>query len=115
MPPPWRRPDTDKPYPDDGPSPPFRGCFWQFNNPDGAIRRRHPGLQVLISLGGWTLSRGFSDAACTEQGRRKLVDSIIRFVEKYRFDGIGGLEQHCLHKGQWHGGSVHDAVVLVWP
>jgi chitinase len=91
-------PDIDKPFPDDGLNPPFRGCFWQSNNPDGAIRKRNPNLQVLISLGGWTLSRGFSDAASSdqtkaEQSRRKLVDSIVVFLERSKVDGIGKMGQ----------------------
>jgi chitinase len=41
------------------------------------LKRANPGLRVLISLGGWTLSDFFSDAALTPESRRKLVDSCV--------------------------------------
>jgi chitinase len=41
------------------------------------LKRANPGLRVLISLGGWTLSDFFSDAVLTAESRRKLVDSCV--------------------------------------
>ena len=41
------------------------------------LKQKNPGLRVLISLGGWTLSRNFSDAVLTPQARQKLVDSCV--------------------------------------
>jgi chitinase len=38
---------------------PLRGTFGQFRK----LKARHPGLKVLWSFGGWTGSRGFTDAA----------------------------------------------------
>src|SRR5690606_36273364 len=55
------------------------------------LKRRHPHLKVLISLGGWGGSRWFSDAAATEDARRRLVTSTIDvFLRAYPglFDGI---------------------------
>ena len=40
-------------------------------------RRSTRELKVLMSLGGWTLSKYFSDAALTEQSRRTLVQSCV--------------------------------------
>ena len=37
----------------------------------------HPDLKVLISIGGWTLSKYFSDAALTEESRKAFVSSCI--------------------------------------
>ena len=58
----------------------------------GDLKQAYPHLKVLISVGGWTWSGGFSDAALTDASRRHLVESCIdRFlVGRYEgiFDGI---------------------------
>jgi chitinase len=41
------------------------------------LKAKHPQLKVLMSLGGWTLSKYFSDAALTEHSRRALVASCV--------------------------------------
>jgi hexosaminidase len=56
-----------------------------------SLKARFPHLKVLISLGGWGGSQWFSDAAATEEGRRRLVASSINvFLRQYPalFDGI---------------------------
>ena len=55
------------------------------------LKERHPHLQTLISLGGWTGSGRFSDAVATAESRRRFVDSIIAlFITRWPgvFDGI---------------------------
>jgi chitinase len=52
---------------------PLRGNFQQLR----ALKAMHPGLKVLLSLGGWTWSRYFSDAALTAATRQRLVASCI--------------------------------------
>lgn len=54
------------------------------------LKRRHPHLRTLISIGGWGAG-GFSDAALTEASRRRLVDSCLAlFFERHAgsFDGV---------------------------
>ncbi|MGJ4728223.1 glycosyl hydrolase family 18 protein [Luteimonas sp. SDU101] len=51
---------------------PLRGNWNQLKQ----LKARNPGLKVLISLGGWTWSRGFSDAARPEN-RQAFVASCI--------------------------------------
>ena len=46
------------------------------------LRRAHPHLKILVSVGGWTWSKGLSDAALTEESRRRFVDSAVRFVRR---------------------------------
>jgi len=47
----------------------------------GNLKQAYPHLKVLISVGGWTWSGGFSDAALTDASRRHLVESCIdRFL-----------------------------------
>jgi chitinase len=53
-----------------------------------ALRRRHPHLKLLISVGGWTWSGGFSDAALTERSRRRFVASAVDFVRRHDLDGF---------------------------
>jgi chitinase len=52
------------------------------------LRRRHPHLRVLVSVGGWTWSGGFSDMARTRESRRRFVDSVIAFVARHDLDGV---------------------------
>jgi chitinase len=54
----------------------------------GALRRGHPHLKVLVSVGGWTWSGGFSDAALTRESRRRFVGSAVDFVVRHDLDGL---------------------------
>lgn len=53
-----------------------------------ALRQENPELAVLISVGGWTWSDGFSDAALTEQSRATFIDSAMDFLKRYDLDGL---------------------------
>lgn len=53
-----------------------------------ALRRENPRLQVLISVGGWVWSGGFSDAALTAESRRTFAASAVEFVRRYDLDGL---------------------------
>jgi chitinase len=52
---------------------PFQGNFQQLK----ALKGLHPKLKVLMSLGGWTWSKYFSDAALTQASRQRFVSSCI--------------------------------------
>jgi chitinase len=52
------------------------------------LRRAHPHLKLLISVGGWTWSGGFSDAVLTTDSRRRFVESAVRFVVRHDLDGF---------------------------
>ncbi len=52
------------------------------------LRKDHPGLAVLVSVGGGSGSGGFSDMALTREGRTAFVDSAVALVKKYDLDGI---------------------------
>ncbi|MFC7644075.1 glycoside hydrolase family 18 protein [Streptosporangium lutulentum] len=41
------------------------------------LKAKHPGLKTLISLGGWTGSKYFSDAVLTPEGRARLASSCV--------------------------------------
>jgi len=52
------------------------------------LKSRNSELKILVSIGGWTHSKGFSDAVLTPEGRRKLTASGIDFLLKYQLDGL---------------------------
>jgi chitinase len=52
------------------------------------LKKANPGLRVLISLGGWTGSAFFSDAALTDASRRKLVSSCLGLWIKGNLPGL---------------------------
>lgn len=53
---------------------PIVGVFNQFKE----LKAKHPHLKINISLGGWTYSKYFHDAAKTDASRKKLVSSCIK-------------------------------------
>jgi chitinase len=58
------------------------------------LKAKHPNLKVLVSLGGWTYSKFFSDLAKTDASRKKFVGSCIDMFIKGNLptssDGTGG-------------------------
>jgi chitinase len=55
----------------------LRGEFNQLKK----LKAIHPELKIVISIGGWTGSTWFSDAALTPQSREKFVnDCIDKFI-----------------------------------
>ncbi|WP_420593841.1 glycosyl hydrolase family 18 protein [Deinococcus sp.] len=57
------------------------------------LKAKYPSLKVLISLGGWTLSKNFSDVALTDAARKKFVSSCLDLYIKGNLpvaDGAGG-------------------------
>lgn len=53
-----------------------------------SLREHNPSLQLLVSVGGWLGSGGFSDAALTPASRRVFVDSAVAFLRRYKLDGL---------------------------
>jgi chitinase len=57
------------------------------------LKAKHPHLKILISLGGWTYSKYFSDVAATDAARKKFVSSCIDIYIKGNlpvYNGAGG-------------------------
>jgi len=75
----------DKSYPGDTWDQPYRGCYNQINN---VLRAEYPHIQTLISVGGWTWSGKFSDAALTAASRATFAASCVDFIREYNFDGV---------------------------
>ncbi len=53
-----------------------------------SLKERNPQLKILVSVGGWTWSRGFSDMALTPQSRKRFIDSAVASLERYHLDGL---------------------------
>ncbi|MBR0599374.1 glycoside hydrolase family 18 protein [Sinanaerobacter chloroacetimidivorans] len=53
-----------------------------------ALKTTNPNLKTLISVGGWSWSGKFSDAALTDASRTAFADSCVTFITQYGFDGV---------------------------
>lgn len=53
-----------------------------------SLKKKNPDLKVLISIGGWGGSEGFSDAALTAESREAFTASALRYMLRHGFDGI---------------------------
>ncbi len=76
--------DIQFPYPGEEGSTGLLGNFHQLQ----LLKEAHPGLQTLISVGGWTWSDRFSDVALTAESRAKFAASCVQFIIDYGFDGV---------------------------
>ncbi|MFI5933197.1 glycoside hydrolase family 18 protein [Actinoplanes sp. NPDC051494] len=81
------------------------------------LKAKHPALKVLISLGGWTGSAYFSDAARTDASRRKLVSSCVDLWIKGNLPGLptgaaAGIFDGIDLDWEWPGSSGNDGNVI---
>ncbi len=53
-----------------------------------SLKSKKPDLKIIVSVGGWSWSGGFSDAALTEESRLRFAKSCAVFIKKYNLDGI---------------------------
>jgi chitinase len=52
------------------------------------LKQQNPSLQVLVSVGGWTWSGNFSDMVLTRESRKRFIDSVVEFMDRYKLDGL---------------------------
>ncbi|WP_406307337.1 glycoside hydrolase family 18 protein [Streptomyces sp. NBC_00885] len=83
---------------------PLAGNFNQLRE----LKAKHPGLKVLISLGGWSWSTHFSDAARTPASRKAFVSSCIDLYIK------GNLPVDGSRGGAGAAAGLFDGVDLDW-
>lgn len=82
----------------------LRGSFNQLR----VLKKKNPHIKILISIGGWTLSKPFYSIAADAQKRKVFADSAVEFLQKYPFfDGVdvdwefpihGGLNPHLANQ-----------------
>lgn len=51
-------------------------------------KKKYPQVKVLISVGGWTLSKYFSDIAADPAKRQRFAESALEYIRKYNLDGL---------------------------
>ncbi|MGG1678415.1 glycosyl hydrolase family 18 protein [Neobacillus sp. NRS-1170] len=76
--------DTQKEFPGDSATDPFKGNFNQLKK----LKQKFPHLKTVISVGGWSWSDKFSEVALTEASRIAFADSVVKFLVTYGFDGV---------------------------
>src|SRR6478752_1556673 len=52
------------------------------------LKNINPTLKILISIGGWTWSKNFSDAVLTDTSAQNFAQSAVDIVSKYDLDGV---------------------------
>lgn len=52
------------------------------------IKKRHRHIKVSMSIGGWSNRENFKDGVATENNLNSFVDSSVRLMMEYGFDGI---------------------------
>ena len=52
------------------------------------LKKVNKDLKILISLGGWSWSKNFSDAVLTDTSNRNFSQSAVDIVAKYDLDGV---------------------------
>ena len=53
-----------------------------------ALREKHPGLKIALSIGGWDESTYFSDAAATAKSRETFAQSCAALLTAHKLDGM---------------------------
>jgi chitinase len=81
------------------------------------LKKANPNLRVLISLGGWTGSASFSDAALTDASRKKLVASCVDLWVKGNLPGLAAGVAAGIFDGidldwEWPGSAGNDGNVF---
>ena len=79
---PWA--DIQKRFPGDRSGQPYFGSFGQLQK----LKLKHPHLQTLLAVGGWSQSGMFSDVALTDLARQRFARSCVELVARYGFDGL---------------------------
>ncbi|MET9653709.1 glycoside hydrolase family 18 protein [Streptomyces sp. NPDC006460] len=83
---------------------PLAGNFNQLRE----LKAKHPGLKVMISLGGWSWSTHFSDAARTPASRKAFVSSCIDLYIK------GDLPVDGARGGAGAAAGLFDGIDIDW-
>ncbi|MEV8099371.1 glycoside hydrolase family 18 protein [Kitasatospora sp. NPDC085879] len=84
---------------------PLKGNFNQLRK----LKAKNPQLRAVVSLGGWTWSKYFSDAAATDAARKEFVSSCIDLYLRGDLPQLGSAEG-----GPGAGAGVFDGIDIDW-
>ncbi|MFJ4797022.1 glycoside hydrolase family 18 protein [Kitasatospora purpeofusca] len=90
----------------DAPGQRLKGHFNQLRK----LKAKNPRLRTVISLGGWSWSKYFSDAAATDEARRKFVSSCLDLYLKGDLPRLAGSPEG----GPGAAAGVFDGIDLDW-
>lgn len=65
-------------------------------------RDQNSHLKLLISVGGWSWSKNFSNMAATEETRLGFANSVVKFLREYRLDGLDIDWEYPVEGGESH-------------
>lgn len=82
----------------------LRGNFNQLKK----LKKLYPNLKILVSLGGWTYSKYFSDVAATDASRKKFVASCVDTWLKGNIKPYGGAG------GPGTAAGIFDGIDIDW-
>ena len=81
---------------------PIAGNFHQLQE----LKAKYPNLKILLSIGGWTYSKYFSDVAATAASRQKFVSSCINMFIDGNLPVEGGYGGNGTAKGIFDGFDI---------
>jgi chitinase len=81
---------------------PIAGNFHQLQE----LKAKYPNLKILLSIGGWTYSKYFSDVAATAASRQKFVSSCINMFIEGNIPSEGGFGGNGTAKGIFDGFDI---------
>lgn len=70
-----------------------------------AIKEANPHLNLMVSVGGWSWSKNFSNMAADEITRRAFAESVVDFLREYGLDGLDIDWEYPVEGGESH--NVH--------
>jgi chitinase len=83
---------------------PLQGNFNQLKK----LKAKYPNLKILLSIGGWTYSKYFSDVAKTSASRQKFVSSCVDMFLRGNIPAAGGFG------GSGTAAGIFDGFDLDW-
>jgi len=71
------------------------------------LKAKNPHFKLLVSVGGWSWSKNFSNMAADEVSRRTFAKSAVDFLREYKLDGLDIDWEYPVEGGETH--NIHRA------